>query len=59
MFQVLAVGLLCNVLRFLYISLITWPWLVLPFEFVQGNVFFFLLPNFYFFPQEWIICSTF
>ena len=35
--QVLAAGLLCNVLRFLYISLITWPWLVLPFEFVQGT----------------------
>ena len=36
--QVLAAGLLCNVLRFLYISLITWPWLVLPFEFVQGKL---------------------
>lgn len=34
--KVLAAGLLCNVLRFLYISFISWPWLVLPFEFVQG-----------------------
>lgn len=34
--KVLAIGLLCNVLRFIYISFITWPWLVLPFEFVQG-----------------------
>jgi len=34
--KVLAFGLLCNCLRFLYISFITWPWLVLPFEFVQG-----------------------
>ena len=33
--KVLAAGLLCNCLRFLYISFITWPWLVLPFEFVQ------------------------
>lgn len=35
--KVLAFGLLCNCLRFLYISFITWPWLVLPFEFVQGK----------------------
>ena len=35
--KVLAFGLLCNVARFLYISFITWPWLVLPFEFVQGK----------------------
>lgn len=35
--KVLALGLLCNVLRFIYISFITWPWLVLPFEFVQGK----------------------
>ncbi len=34
--KVLAAGLLCNCLRFVYISFITWPWLVLPFEFVQG-----------------------
>jgi len=34
--KVLAAGLLCNSLRFLYISYITWPWFVLPFEFVQG-----------------------
>ena len=34
--KVLAFGLLCNVCRFLYISFITWPWLILPFEFVQG-----------------------
>ena len=37
--KVLAFGLLCNCLRFLYISFITWPWLVLPFEFVQGKHF--------------------
>ena len=30
------VGLLGNVIRFIYISFITWPWLVLPFEFLQG-----------------------
>jgi len=34
--KVLAFGLLCNVLRFLYISFITWPWLILPMEFIQG-----------------------
>jgi hypothetical protein len=31
-------GLLGNVVRFIYISFITWPWLVLPFEFLQGVV---------------------
>jgi hypothetical protein len=30
-------GLLGNVIRFIYISFITWPWLVLPFEFLQGT----------------------
>ena len=35
--KVLMVGLLGNVIRFIYISFITWPWLVLPFEFLQGN----------------------
>ena len=35
--KVLALGILCNVIRFIYISFITWPWLVLPFEFVQGT----------------------
>lgn len=34
--KVLAAGLLCNCVRFIYISFITWPWLILPFEFVQG-----------------------
>ena len=34
--QVLIAGLLGNLIRFLYISFITWPWLVLPFEFLQG-----------------------
>ena len=34
--KVLMVGLLGNVIRFIYISFITWPWLVLPFEFLQG-----------------------
>ena len=35
--KVLMVGLLGNVIRFIYISFITWPWLVLPFEFLQGD----------------------
>ena len=35
--KVLAFGLACNVMRFLYISFITWPWLILPMEFVQGK----------------------
>ena len=35
--KVLMVGLLGNVIRFIYISFITWPWLVLPFEFLQGK----------------------
>ena len=30
-------GLIGNVLRFIYISYIKYPWLVLPFEFLQGN----------------------
>lgn len=34
--KVLMAGLLGNVVRFIYISFITWPWLVLPFEFLQG-----------------------
>lgn len=34
--QVLCLGLAGNVLRFLYISRLTDPWWVLPFEFVQG-----------------------
>merc|ERR1712012_1363852 len=34
--KVLIAGLLGNLIRFLYISFITWPWLVLPFEFLQG-----------------------
>uniref|UniRef100_A0A6A7G3U5 Major facilitator superfamily domain-containing protein 6-like isoform X2 n=2 Tax=Hirondellea gigas TaxID=1518452 RepID=A0A6A7G3U5_9CRUS len=34
--KVLCIGLFCNVLRFLYISWMTNPWLVLPFEFIQG-----------------------
>jgi hypothetical protein len=36
--QVLMAGLLGNVVRFIYISFITWPWLVLPFEFLQGSL---------------------
>lgn len=35
--KVLCIGLGCNVLRFLYISLLKNPWWVLPFEFVQGT----------------------
>merc|ERR1719278_138490 len=34
--KVLMVGLLGNVIRFIYISFISKPWLVLPFEFLQG-----------------------
>lgn len=34
--QVLCIGLGGNVLRFLYISWLTIPWWVLPFEFIQG-----------------------
>lgn len=34
--QVLCLGLAGNVVRFLYISWLTLPWWVLPFEFVQG-----------------------
>jgi len=34
--KVLIAGLAGNLLRFIYISFITWPWLVLPFEFLQG-----------------------
>ena len=35
-FQVLCMGLGGNVFRFLYISYLTIPWWVLPFEFIQG-----------------------
>ncbi len=34
---VLYAGLLGNVARFFYISLLSDPWWVLPFEFVQGQ----------------------
>ncbi|GAB1606717.1 major facilitator superfamily domain-containing protein 6 [Argonauta hians] len=34
--KVLYAGLLGNVIRFLYISLLSSPWWVLPFEFIQG-----------------------
>lgn len=34
--QVLCLGLLCSVLRFLYISYIREPWGVIPFELIQG-----------------------
>lgn len=34
--QVLCLGLIGNILRFLYISYLTNPWYVLPFEFMQG-----------------------
>ena len=34
--KVMALGLLCNIARFVYVSLITWPWFILPMEFVQG-----------------------
>ena len=35
--KLIAFGMLCNVARFLYISFITMPWFILPFEFVQGE----------------------
>ncbi|XP_066156362.1 major facilitator superfamily domain-containing protein 6 [Euwallacea fornicatus] len=34
--KVLCLGLIANILRFLYISWLTNPWWVLPFEFMQG-----------------------
>lgn len=34
--QVLCLGLVCSVLRFLYISYIREPWGVIPFELIQG-----------------------
>lgn len=36
--KVLYIGLLANVGRFLYVSWLTDPWWVLPFEFVQGKL---------------------
>ena len=35
--QILCLGLTANVLRFLYISWLTNPWWVLPFELIQGK----------------------
>ena len=35
--KILFLGLLGNFVRFVYISLITNPWWVLPFEFIQGT----------------------
>ena len=35
--KILFLGLLGNFVRFVYISLITNPWWVLPFEFIQGK----------------------
>jgi hypothetical protein len=35
--KILFLGLLGNFIRFVYISLITNPWWVLPFEFIQGK----------------------
>lgn len=36
--QVLCLGLVGNILRFLYISWLRNPWWVLPFEFMQGEL---------------------
>lgn len=36
--KILYAGLVGNVLRFMYISWLTNPWWVLPFEFVQGKM---------------------
>lgn len=38
--KVLYMGLICNVARFLYVSWLKDPWLVLPLEFVQGLIDF-------------------
>lgn len=38
--QVLCLGLFGNVIRFLYVAMLTQPWLVLPFELMQGNAGF-------------------
>lgn len=35
--KILYAGLVGNVVRFIYISLLKSPWMVLPFELVQGN----------------------
>lgn len=35
--RVLYIGLLGNVVRFIYISIISNPWWVLPFELIQGK----------------------
>jgi hypothetical protein len=35
--KILYLGLLGNFIRFVYISIITNPWWVLPFEFIQGK----------------------
>ena len=35
--KILYLGLLGNFVRFVYISIITNPWWVLPFEFIQGK----------------------
>ena len=40
---VLYLGLIGNVIRFLYISYIRNAWVVLPIEFLQGMIFFVLL----------------
>ena len=47
--KVLCIGLLGNVIRFLYISLLQNPWWVLPFEFVQGITH----------ATVWAACSSF
>lgn len=36
--KILYLGLVGNFVRFVYISIITNPWWVLPFEFIQGNL---------------------
>jgi len=40
--KILFLGLLGNFVRFVYISIITNPWWVLPFEFIQGKKKIFL-----------------
>lgn len=37
--KILYMGLIGNFIRFVYISIITNPWWVLPFEFIQGDSF--------------------
>lgn len=43
--KVLCLGLVANILRFLYISWLTNPWWVLPFEFMQVSILLRVFPH--------------